>query len=78
VSVKKRCLNENTCVLFIKTISLKPSIFSLILFNSKVKSVTDDIAPVKVRKNSGRQKSTLEKLNSLQNMKRQCRRAERM
>jgi len=77
VSVKKRCLNENTCVLFIKTISLKPSIFSLILFNSKVKSVTD-IAPVKVRKNSGRQKSTLKKLNSLQNMKRQCRRAERM
>ncbi|KAL0985004.1 hypothetical protein UPYG_G00151730 [Umbra pygmaea] len=63
LSVKKRCLNENTRVLFMKTLSLTPSIsadsvdFLLDSFNSKVKSAIDDIAPVKVRKKNGRQKA---------------------
>jgi len=84
VSVKKRCSNENTSVLFMKAISLKPSIsvnsvdFLLYYFNSNVKSVIDDIAPVKVRKNSGRQKAPWRNSTAVQNMKRQCRRAECM
>jgi len=51
-------------------------IFSLIL--SKVKSVIDDIAPVKVRMKSGRQKAPLRNSTAVQNIKRQCRKAERM
>ncbi|XP_051996155.1 uncharacterized protein LOC127653511 [Xyrauchen texanus] len=84
VSVKKRCLNENTSVLFMKAVSLTPSIsadsvdFLLDSFNSKVKSVIDDIAPVKVRKKSGRQKAPWRNSTAVQNMKRQCRKAERM
>ncbi len=63
VSVRKRCINENTSVLFMKAISLTPSISAdsvdLLLdsFNSKVKNVIDDIAPIKVSKKNGRQKS---------------------
>ncbi len=62
VSVRKRCINENTSALFMKAISLTPSISadSVVLlldsFNSKVKNVIDDIAPVKVSKKTGRQK----------------------
>ncbi len=62
VSVRKRCINENTSVLFMKAISLTPSISAdsvdLLLdsFNSKVKNVIDDIAPIKVSKKNGRQK----------------------
>ncbi len=62
VSVRKRCINENTSVLFMKEISLTPSISAdsvdLLLdsFNSKVKNVIDDIAPIKVSKKNGRQK----------------------
>jgi len=52
--------------------------FLLDSFNSKVKSVIDDIAPVKVRKNSGRQKAPWRDSTAMQNMKRQCRRTERM
>jgi len=84
VSVKNRCLNENTGVLFMNSISLKPSIssdsveFLLDSFNSKVKSVIDYIAPVKVMKNSGRQKAPWRNSTAVQNMKRQCRRAEHM
>ncbi len=65
VSVRKRCINENTSVLFMKAISLTPCISAdsvdvdLLLdsFNSKVKNVIDDIAPVEVSKTTGRQKS---------------------
>ena len=67
-----------------KAISLTPSIsadsvdFLLDSFNSKVKGVIDDIAPVKVRKKSGRQKAPWRNSTAVQNMKRQCRKAERM
>ncbi len=59
VSVRKRCINENTSVLFMKAISLTPSISAdsvdLLLdsFNSEVKNVIDDIAPIKVSKKNG-------------------------
>ncbi|KAL0148215.1 hypothetical protein M9458_056447 [Cirrhinus mrigala] len=84
VSVRKRCINENTSVLFMKAISSMPSISAdsvdLLLesFNSKVKNVIDDIAPVKVSKTTGRQKSSWRKSTAVQSMKRQCRKAERM
>ncbi len=82
VSVRKRCINENTSVLFMKAISLTPSISAdsvdLLLdsFDSKVKNVIDDIAPIKVSKKNGRQKSFWRKSTAVQNMKRQCRKAE--
>ncbi len=47
-------------------------------FNSKVKNVIDDIAPVKICKKNGRQKSPWRKSTAVQSMKRQCRKAERM
>ncbi|KAI2648158.1 RNA-directed DNA polymerase from mobile element jockey [Labeo rohita] len=47
-------------------------------FNSKVKNVIDDIAPVKVSKTTGRQKSCWRKSTAVQSMKRQCRKAEQM
>ncbi len=84
VSVRKSCINENTSVLFMKAKSLTPSISAdsvdLLLdsFNSKVKNVIDDIAPIKVSKKNGRQKSFWRKSTAVQNMKRQCRKAERM
>ncbi len=84
VSVRKRCINENTCVLFMEAISSTPSISAdsvdLLLdsFNSKVKNVIDDIAPIKVSKKTGRQKSFWRKSTAVQSMKRQCRKAERM
>ncbi len=84
VSVRKRCINENTSVLFMKAISLTPSISAdyvdLLLdsFDSKVKNVIDDIAPIKVSKKNGRQNSFWRKSTAVQNMKRQCRKAERM
>ncbi len=71
-------------MLFMKAISLTPSIFAdsvdLLLdsFNSKVKNVIDDIAPIKVSKKNGRQKSFWRKSTAVQNMKRQCRKPERM
>jgi len=51
----------------------------LILLTQKL-SVIDDIAPMKVRKNSGRQKAPWRNSHTtaVQNIKRQCRRAERM
>ncbi len=61
VSVRNRCINENTSVLFIKAIYLTPSISAdsvdllLDLFNSKVENVIDDIALIKVSKKNGRQ-----------------------
>ncbi len=67
-----------------KAISLTPSISAdsvyLLLdsFNSKVKNVIDDIAPIKVSKKNGRQKSFWRKSTAVQNMKRQCRKTERM
>ncbi len=84
VSVRKRCINENTNELFMKAISLTPSISTdsvdLLLdsFNSKVKNVIDDIAPVKVSKKNDRQKSCWRKSTAVQNIKRQCRKAEQM
>ncbi len=84
VSVRKRCINENTSALFMKAISLTPSISAdsvdLLLdsFNSKVKNVIDGIAPIKVSKKTGRQKSFCRKSIVVQSMKRQCRKAERM
>uniref|UniRef100_A0A672SSK0 Reverse transcriptase domain-containing protein n=1 Tax=Sinocyclocheilus grahami TaxID=75366 RepID=A0A672SSK0_SINGR len=84
VSVRKRCINENTSVLFMEAISLTPSISAdsvdLLLdsFNSKVKNVIDDIAPLKVSRKTGRQKSAWRKSTAVQSMKRQCRKAERM
>ncbi len=86
VSVRKRCINENTSVLFMKAISLTPSISAdsvdLLLdsfnSNSKVENVIDDIAPIKVSKKNGRQKSFWRKSTAVQNMKRQCRKSERM
>ncbi len=62
VSVRKRCINENTSVLLMEVISLTPSISAdsvdLLLdsFNSTVKNVVDYIAPEKVIKKNGRQK----------------------
>ncbi len=47
-------------------------------FNSKVKNVIDDIAPVKVSKKAGRQKSSWRKSTAVQSIKRQCSKAERM
>ncbi len=67
-----------------KCISSTPSISAdsvdLLLdsFNSKVKNVIDDIAPMKVCKKNGRQKSPWKKSKAVQSMKRQCRKAERM
>ncbi len=84
VSVRKRCINENTSVLFMEAISSTPRISAdsvdLLLdsFNSKVKNVIDDIAPIKVSKKTGTQKSVWRKSTAVQNMKRQCRKAERM
>ncbi len=80
VSVRKRCINENTSVLFMKAIT--PSISAdsvdllLDLFNSKVKNVIDDIAPVKVSKKTGRQKSSWRKSTAVRSTKRQCIKAE--
>ncbi len=77
VSVRKRCINENTSVLFMKAISLTPSISAdsvdLLLdsFNSKVENVIDDIPPVKVCKKNGRQKSPWRKSTAVHSMKRQ-------
>ncbi len=71
-------------MLFMKAISLTPSISAdsvdLLLdsFNSKVKNVIDDIALIKVSKKTDRQKSFWRKSTAVQNMKRQCRKAERM
>ncbi len=62
VSVRKRCINENTSVLLMEVISLTPSISAdsvdllLDFFNSTVKNVVYDIAPEKVIKKNGRQK----------------------
>ncbi len=59
VSVRKRCINENTSELFMKTISLTPIISAdsvdLLMdsFNSKVENVIDDIAPAKVKNHVG-------------------------
>ncbi len=83
VSVRKRCINENTSALIMKAISLTPSISAdsvdlLDSFNSKVKNVIDDIAPEKVSKTTGRQKLSWRKSTAVQSMKRQCRKAERM
>ena len=70
VSVRKICINENTSVLFMEAISLTPSITAdsvdLLLdsFNSKVKNVIDDIAPVIVNKKISRQKSVWRKFYS--------------
>ncbi len=67
-----------------KAIYLTPSIYAdsvdLLLdsFNSIVKNVIDDIAPVKVSKKTGRQKSPWRKSTVVQSMKRQCRKAEWM
>ncbi len=67
-----------------QALSLTPSISAdsvdLLLdsFDSKVKNVIDDIAPIKVSKKNGRQKSFWRKSTAVQNMKRQCRKAERM
>ncbi len=64
VSVRKRCINLNTSALFMKAISLTPSISAdsvdLLLdsFNSKVNNVIDGIAPIKVSEKTGRQKSS--------------------
>jgi len=56
-----------------KAVALKPisadSDFLLDSFNSKVKSVFDDIPPVKVKKNSGRQKAPWRNSTAVQNMK---------
>ncbi len=52
VSVRKRCIYENTSALFMKAISLTSSISAdsvdllLDLFNSKVENVIDDISPM--------------------------------
>ncbi len=52
LSVRKRCINENTSALFMNSISLTPSIsadsLDLLLdsFNSKVENVIDDISPL--------------------------------
>ncbi len=85
VSVRKRCINEKTSALFMKAISLTPSISAdnsvdLLLdsFNSKVENVIDDISPVKICKNNGRQKSCWRKSTVIQSMKKQSRKAERM
>ncbi len=84
VSVRKRYINEYTGALFMKSISLTSSISAdsvdLLLdsFNSKFKNVIDDIAPIKVSKKTGRQKSSWRKSTAVQSMKRQCREAERM
>ncbi len=83
VSVRNRCSNENSSALFMKAISLTPSIsadpIDLLLdsFNSKVKNDIDDIAPIKVCKETGRQKSSRRKSTAVQSMKRQCRKASR-
>ncbi|XP_073804016.1 uncharacterized protein isoform X1 [Danio rerio] len=84
VSVRKRCINENTSEQFMKAISLAPSISAdsvdslLDLFNSKIENVINDIAPVKVKKMTGRQKGSWTRSPRVQMMKRQCRKAERM
>ncbi len=67
-----------------KAISLTPSISAdsvdLLLdsFNSKVENVIDYISPMKVCKKNGRQKSPWRKSTTVQSMKRQYRKAERM
>ncbi len=72
VSVRKRCISENTSALIMKAISLTPSFSAdsvdLLLdsFNSKVKNVIDDIAPEKVSKTTGRQKSSWRKWTAVQ------------
>ncbi len=76
VSVRKRCINENPSTLFMKAISLTLSISDS--FNSKVENIIDDIAPVKVCKKKGRQKSCWRKSTAVPSMKMQCRKTERM
>ncbi len=67
-----------------KAISLTPSISAdtvdLLLdsFNSKVENVIDYMSPVKVCKKNSRQKSPWNKSTTVQSMKRQYRKAERM
>ena len=84
VSVRRRCINDNTSVRFMEAISLTPSISAdsvdilLDSFNSKVKNVIDDIAPIIVSKKTNRQKSVWRRSTAVQTMKRQCRKAERM
>ncbi len=86
VSVRKRCINENTSSLFMKAIPLTPSISAdsvdllLDYFISKVQNVIDDIAPVKVCKKNrlGRQRSCWRKSTAVQSLKGQCIKAERM
>ncbi len=60
VTVRKRCINGNTSVLIMEAISSTPSISAdsvdLLLdsFNSKVRNVVDDCAPVRVCEKNGR------------------------
>ncbi len=82
-SVSLRCINENSSALFMKAISLTPSMsadpIDLLLdsFNSKVKNAIDDVAPIKVFKKTGKQKSSRRKSTPVQSMKIQCRKASR-
>ncbi len=59
-------------------LSFSQKMEELVYAGKKVKNVIDDIAPIKVSKKTGRQKSVWRKSTAVQNMKRQCRKAERM
>ncbi len=69
-SVRKRCINENTCALFMKAISLTPSSYAdtvdLLLdsFNSKDENVIDYISPRESLQEEWHTEIMLEKINS--------------
>ncbi len=64
IVIKDVALSDHFCIFFDILISVTTDI--------------DDIAPIKVSKKNGRQKSFWRKSPAVQNMKRQCRKAERM
>ncbi len=84
IVIKDVALSDHFCIFFDILISVTTESRSVSVdllldsFDSKVKNVIDDIAPIKVSKKNGRQKSFWRKSTAVQNMKRQCRKAERM
>ncbi len=70
-------------MLFMKAISSTPSIsadsvdLSWIHLTQKLRMLLMILQPIKVSKKNGRQKSFWRKSTAVQNMKRQCRKAER-
>lgn len=82
-SVKKQYLSECSNIAFSQAISMIPSSKSksvndlLDNFNAKILNVIDEIAPVKIKVISGKQKAPWRNAPHVRLHKRMCRRAER-